>query len=114
MEERTQIDLIEMFRKDTARLVEELRAEAEAEKASYRKCLVNGVAMLEQPSEGMETLLAPLLPRVGVAALAAPAHVRAAGNETVFRHECVPPYGFGRGQATPPPPATSICLGAEI
>ena len=69
MEERTQIDLIEMFRKDTARLVEELRAEAEAEKASYRKCLVNGVAMLEQPSEGMETLLAPLLPRVGVAAL---------------------------------------------
>lgn len=61
--------LIEKLRQDTERLVEEMRLEHEAEKAVYRKYLVNGFDMLSKPRVSMECLLNPILPRQGVVAL---------------------------------------------
>lgn len=60
---------IEALREDTARLIAELRAEEEAKKHAYRKYLVNGYEMLLNPSESVDCLVEPLLPRAGVAAL---------------------------------------------
>jgi energy-coupling factor transporter ATP-binding protein EcfA2 len=60
---------IEALREDTARLIEELRAEEEAKKHAYRKYLVNGYEMLLNPSESIDCLVEPLLARAGVAAL---------------------------------------------
>ena len=62
-------NLIEKLRQDTERLVEEMRLEHEAEKAVYRKYLVNGFDMLSKPRESLDCLLDPILPRTGVAAL---------------------------------------------
>ena len=60
---------IEALREDTAQLIAELRAEEEAKKHAYRKYLVNGYEMLLNPSESVDCLVEPLLPRAGVAAL---------------------------------------------
>ena len=60
---------IEQLREDTARLIAQMRSEQEAEKQTYRKYLVNGFQMLQNPSERVDCLVEPLLPRAGVAAL---------------------------------------------
>ena len=61
--------LIDKLREDTQKLMEQLREEEEAEKAIYRKYLVNGYDMLNLSTEAMDCLLDPILPRTGVAAL---------------------------------------------
>ena len=61
--------LIDKLRQDTQRLMEQLREQEDAEKALYRKYLVNGYDMLNLSTEAMDCLLDPILPRTGVAAL---------------------------------------------
>ncbi|MBO7266022.1 MAG: AAA family ATPase [Alistipes sp.] len=62
-------NLITQLREDTMRLCDELRREQEAENQTFRKYLVNGYEMLISPTEELECLLEPILPRVGVTAL---------------------------------------------
>ena len=60
---------IEQLREDTAQLIAQMRREQEEQKEVYRKYLVNGYQMLLSPSESVDCLVEPLLPRSGVAAL---------------------------------------------
>ena len=60
---------IEQLREETAQLIAEMRREQEEQKEVYRKYLVNGYQMLLSPSESVDCLVEPLLPRSGVAAL---------------------------------------------
>lgn len=61
--------LIEKLREDTQRLIEQMHERDERDKETFRKYLVNGYDMLCQAPESVETLLEPLLPRVGVVGL---------------------------------------------
>ena len=69
MNESNKNDIVEMLRRDTQRLIDEMLEREEAEKQTFRKYLVNGFDMLSSSTEQMDYLVAPLLPRVGVAAL---------------------------------------------
>ena len=60
---------IEQLREETKRLIEEMHRETEEQKQVYRKYLVNGYQMLQNPMERVDCLVEPLLPRSGVAAL---------------------------------------------
>ena len=62
-------NLIDQLREDTQQLMQKMHTLADAERATYRKYLVNGYDMLNLSAEAMECLLEPILPRTGVAAL---------------------------------------------
>ena len=62
-------DIVEALRRDTQRLIDEMREREEAEKQTFRKYLVNGFDMLQTTTQQMDYLMSPLLPRVGMAAL---------------------------------------------
>ena len=62
-------NIIEQLREDTQQLMQKMHTLADAERATYRKYLVNGYDMLNLSAEAMDCLLEPILPRTGVAAL---------------------------------------------
>ncbi|MBQ2239443.1 MAG: hypothetical protein II322_01355, partial [Alistipes sp.] len=62
-------DIVEALRRETQQLIDEMLEREEAEKQTFRKYLVNGFDMLQTTTEKMDYLMAPLLPRVGMAAL---------------------------------------------
>ena len=62
-------DIVEALRRETQQLIDEMLEREEAEKQTFRKYLVNGFDMLQTTTEQMDYLMAPLLPRVGMAAL---------------------------------------------
>lgn len=62
-------DAIEQLRQDTQRLMDELRQEQERERDIYRKYIVTGDIVASADAEVLDCLVAPILPRVGVAAL---------------------------------------------
>ena len=62
-------NIIEQLRRDTQQLMQQMHDMKDAEKATFRKYLVNGYEMLLNPSESVDCLVEPLLPRAGVAAL---------------------------------------------
>ena len=62
-------NIINQLREDTQQLMQKMHTLADAERATYRKYLVNGYDMLNLSAEAMDCLLEPILPRTGVAAL---------------------------------------------
>ena len=62
-------NMIEKLREDTQKLMQQMQQQAEAEKETFRKYLVNGYDMLCLTTEAMDCLVDPILPRSGVAAL---------------------------------------------
>ena len=62
-------NLIEELRRDTQQLMQQMYEKADAEKATFRKYLVNGYDMLNLSAEVMDCLVDPILPRTGMAAL---------------------------------------------
>lgn len=62
-------NLIEELRRDTQQLMQQMYEKADAEKATFRKYLVNGYDMLNLSAEAMDCLVDPILPRTGMAAL---------------------------------------------
>ena len=62
-------NIIEQLRRDTQQLMQQMHDMKDAEKATFRKYLVNGYDMLNLSTEAMDCLLEPLLPRTGLAAL---------------------------------------------
>ncbi len=62
-------NIIETLRNETAKLMADLRAERKEQEESYKRYLVNGCNMLSTPCESVDSLLEPILPRVGLAAL---------------------------------------------
>ena len=62
-------NLIEELRRDTQSLMQQMYEKADAEKATFRKYLVNGYDMLNLSTEVMDCLVDPILPRTGMAAL---------------------------------------------
>ena len=62
-------NLIEELRRDTQSLMQQMYEKADAEKATFRKYLVNGYDMLNLSAEVMDCLVDPILPRTGMAAL---------------------------------------------
>jgi KaiC/GvpD/RAD55 family RecA-like ATPase len=69
MNESANNDIVEALLKDTQRLIDEMAEREERQKQTFRKYLVNGFDMLMSSAEEMDCLVAPILPRVGVAAL---------------------------------------------
>ncbi len=69
MNETQNNDIVEALRRETQQLIDKMHEREEAEKQTFRKYLVNGFDMLQATTEQMDYLMAPLLPRVGMAAL---------------------------------------------
>ena len=69
MNETQNNDIVEALRRETQQLIDKMLEREEAEKQTFRKYLVNGFDMLQNTTEQMDYLMAPLLPRVGMAAL---------------------------------------------
>ena len=68
-EQQEGIYTVEMLKRDTERLMVEMREREEAERVIYRKYIVTGDIVASAENEAMDCLLEPILPRVGVAAL---------------------------------------------
>ena len=69
MNETQNNDIVEALRRETQQLIDKMLEREEAEKQTFRKYLVNGFDMLQATTQQMDYLMAPLLPRVGMAAL---------------------------------------------
>ena len=69
MNENQNNQITELLRRETQQLIDQMLEREEKQKQTFRKYLVNGFDMLQTTTEEMDYLMAPLLARVGMAAL---------------------------------------------